>query len=159
MVFLFSGFYETYQFRRHATPTGLQQSSDPTPLTMPTPLSPSQQRLLLTICRNLTWAAEQTKLNTSRDSSATTKSDENWDAFLYIVVVLLFYAVSMLYLVVQYTRREREEAVLEHYYTEYVKREHFSRRCFAVDARTMRVVPDRASCAVVLPSAGRETAL
>ena len=125
---------------------------------MPTPLSPSQQRLLSTICRNLTWAAEHTKHNTSRDST-TTKSDDNWDAFLYIVVVLLFYAVSMLYLVVQYTRREREEAVLEHYYTEYVKREHFSRRCFAVDARTLRVVPERQSCAVVLPSVGRETAL
>ncbi|KAK2176389.1 hypothetical protein NP493_664g01033 [Ridgeia piscesae] len=127
---------------------------------MTTPLSPSQQRLLLTICRNLTWAAKQPKLNTSRDSATvTTKTDDNWDAFFYIVVVLLFYAVSMLYLVVQYTRREREEAVLEHYYTEYVKREHFSRRCFAVDARTLRVVPDRESCAVVLPSAGRETAL
>ena len=47
------------------------------------------------------------------------------DALLYIVVVLLFYACSMVILMIKYVRREKEEAEMAHYYNEYVARERF----------------------------------
>ena len=116
--------------------------------------TPSQQQLMLVICRNVT---EATATSTKGDS-APPNSEQNWDAFLYIVIVLVFYSFSMLYLVIQYTRREREEAVLNYYYTEYVKRERFSSRCFSVDTRTSRLVPDSCdTCAVTI--VGLETSL
>lgn len=47
------------------------------------------------------------------------------DALLYIVTVLLFYSLSMVILMIKYIRREREEAEMEHYYSEFVTREKF----------------------------------
>ena len=47
------------------------------------------------------------------------------DALLYIVVVLLFYAFSMVILMIKYIRRERAEAEMATYYAEYVSREKF----------------------------------
>lgn len=47
------------------------------------------------------------------------------DAFLYIIIVLSFYAISMVLLMIKYIRREEEEMSLDYYYTEFVKREHF----------------------------------
>ncbi|KAK3089552.1 hypothetical protein FSP39_004547 [Pinctada imbricata] len=49
----------------------------------------------------------------------------DFDAFLYIIVVLSFYATSMVLLMIKYIRREEEEISLDHYYTEFVEREHF----------------------------------
>lgn len=46
--------------------------------------------------------------------------------FLYIIVVLCFYGLSMVLLMVKYVRREEEEVSLDFYYTEYVKREQFN---------------------------------
>ena len=54
-----------------------------------------------------------------------TKSTSSHDALLYIVVVLLFYACSMVILMIKYVRREKEEAEMAHYYNEYVARERF----------------------------------
>lgn len=45
--------------------------------------------------------------------------------FIYIIVVLCFYALSMVLLMVKYIRREEEEIFLDYYYTEFVKREQF----------------------------------
>lgn len=55
-------------------------------------------------------------------------NEEGWtyDAFLYIVVVLCFYALSLVLLMVKYIRREEEELSLNFYYTEFVKREAFN---------------------------------
>ena len=47
------------------------------------------------------------------------------DALLYIVIVLLFYAFSIIILMVKYVRREREEASLRNYYHEFVSRDKF----------------------------------
>ncbi|RUS70542.1 hypothetical protein EGW08_021695 [Elysia chlorotica] len=47
------------------------------------------------------------------------------DALLYIVIVLLFYAFSIVILMVKYVRREREEASLRNYYHEFVSRDKF----------------------------------
>ena len=55
-------------------------------------------------------------------------NEEGWtyDAFLYIIVVLCFYALSLVLLMVKYIRREEEELSLNFYYTEFVKREAFN---------------------------------
>ena len=59
------------------------------------------------------------------------------DALLYIVIVLMFYAVAMVMLMVKYVRREEEDAMLDFYYTEFVKREDFARTALmARDDRT-----------------------
>ena len=47
------------------------------------------------------------------------------DALLYIVVVLLFYAFSIVVLMVKYIRRENKEAYLRQYFDEFVAREQF----------------------------------
>ncbi|KAK7495071.1 hypothetical protein BaRGS_00013711 [Batillaria attramentaria] len=47
------------------------------------------------------------------------------DALFYIIVVLSFYAVSIVLLMITYIRREQEETSLDYYYTEYVKRTWF----------------------------------
>ena len=47
------------------------------------------------------------------------------DAFLYIVVVLSFYAFAMVVLMVKYIRRENQEAELSFYFTEFIKRDKF----------------------------------
>ena len=56
---------------------------------------------------------------------ANTRPTSSHDALLYIVVVLLFYACSMVILMIKYVRREKEEAEMAHYYNEYVARERF----------------------------------
>ena len=50
----------------------------------------------------------------------------DFDAFLYIIAVLFFYAIAMILLMVKYLRREEHEADLEFYFEEYVKREKFT---------------------------------
>ncbi|XP_076462525.1 uncharacterized protein LOC143294890 [Babylonia areolata] len=53
-------------------------------------------------------------------------SDEgSLDALLYIVVVLLFYAFSIVVLMVKYIRRENKEAYLRQYFDEFVARDQF----------------------------------
>ena len=47
------------------------------------------------------------------------------NAFWYIIIVLSFYAISMVLLMIKYIRREEEEVSLDHYYAEFVKREQF----------------------------------
>lgn len=50
-------------------------------------------------------------------------SDDEIDAFIYIVIVILFYAFSIVILMVKYMRQEAENARLEAYYLEFVKRD------------------------------------
>ena len=59
-----------------------------------------------------------------------------FDAFLYIVVVLMFYSLSIVFLMIKYVRREQEEATLDYYYDEFVKREKFSGN----------YIPDKRTC-------------
>eukprot|EP00058_Branchiostoma_floridae_P017600 XP_002603089.1 hypothetical protein BRAFLDRAFT_63278 [Branchiostoma floridae] len=50
------------------------------------------------------------------------------NAFIYIIVVLLFYVVSLSILMVQYVRGEKEDIDLIQYYENFVKRESFQDR-------------------------------
>ncbi|KAI8497534.1 hypothetical protein Bbelb_248400 [Branchiostoma belcheri] len=50
------------------------------------------------------------------------------NAFIYIIVVLLFYVVSLSILMVQYVRGEKEDVDLVYYYENFVKRESFQDR-------------------------------
>lgn len=78
---------------------------------------------------NSTSALNHTRTTTTSFPDAATDTLENGfkshDALLYIVVVLLFYALSMVILMIKYIRREREEAEMANYYAEYVSREKF----------------------------------
>ena len=48
---------------------------------------------------------------------------DNSNAWLYILFVLMFYAFSIVVLMVKYIRREREGSKLDYYYDEFVKRD------------------------------------
>lgn len=61
----------------------------------------------------------------SSQSPPTIELAGSLDALLYIVIVLMFYAFSIVILMVKYIRREREEANLRSYYHEFVSREKF----------------------------------
>ena len=60
----------------------------------------------------------------------------NINAFIYIVVVIGFYAISLVVLMIKYVRRENHEAHLQYYYIEFVKREQFRRIGHVIDRRT-----------------------
>lgn len=79
--------------------------------------------------------------NTGRDYSATlqttvinsdcvTKNETtiaHWsnDPLFYIITVLMFYAFSIIILMIKYIRRERQEAEFDNYYYEFVTRDKF----------------------------------
>ena len=50
------------------------------------------------------------------------------DAFLYIIVVIMFYACAIVILMIKYIQGEKNEAHYRYYYEEYVKREEFVQR-------------------------------
>ena len=75
---------------------------------------------------NMTHIICNNGADTQNMTSQTDNHTNEINAFMYIVVVLLFYAISMVFFMVKYIRREEEEATLEHYFTEFVKREKFS---------------------------------
>ncbi|GFO19004.1 hypothetical protein PoB_004550900 [Plakobranchus ocellatus] len=70
-------------------------------------------------------------ISSSGSTPSATAADEGMklsgslDALLYIVIVLLFYAFSIVILMIKYVRREREEANLRNYYHEFVSRDKF----------------------------------
>lgn len=47
------------------------------------------------------------------------------DPLFYIITVLMFYAFSIIILMIKYIRRERQEAEFDNYYYEFVTREKF----------------------------------
>ena len=59
-------------------------------------------------------------------STSVNAAQSEISAFMYIVVVLSFYALSMVLLMIKYIKREREEAVYDNYFMEYVKRDSFN---------------------------------
>ena len=81
---------------------------------------------LLALYRNLTLALESLA-NATKEQAASVDNtpfeDDSSSAYLYIVFVLMFYAFSIVVLMVKYIRREREGSKLEYYYNEFVKRE------------------------------------
>ena len=52
-----------------------------------------------------------------------TELADSTNALYYILFVLMFYAFSIVVLMIKYIRREREGSKLEYYYNEFVKRE------------------------------------
>ena len=88
-------------------------------------------------CENLTLTADPvTSDATTDDGQLVTFEDSN--ALMYIVVVLMFYATSMTLLMIKYIKREREEALLNYYFNEFVKRETFNKNKFVFDKRTAK---------------------
>ncbi len=67
------------------------------------------------------------------------KDDDNGNAWMYILFVLMFYAFSIVVLMVKYIRREREGAKLEYYYNEFVKRDWYrDKNMYDVRGRRIR---------------------
>lgn len=62
---------------------------------------------------------------TLNQSDPVLKGKGSIDALLYIIIVLSFYAFSIVVLMIKYIRREKEEANLREYYHEYVSRDKF----------------------------------
>jgi hypothetical protein len=68
------------------------------------------------------------ELETYKCASTTTlKPEEEVEvqAFLYIVVVIGFYAISIVFLLIKYARRDDEEKNSKYHYSEFVNREKF----------------------------------
>ncbi len=74
------------------------------------------------LIKNLTESLRSSIREESEDSSDGAYN-ESENAWMYILFVLMFYAFSIVVLMVKYIRREREGAKLEYYYNEFVKRE------------------------------------
>lgn len=64
-------------------------------------------------------------LATSPTSTGTLDTESNFNAFLYILIVLGFYAFAIVILMIKYVRRENEEAELNRYFTDFIKRDFF----------------------------------
>lgn len=64
---------------------------------------------------------------TSSESSTVAEDFQKTDkeALFYIITVLMFYAVSIVTLMVKYLRQEKQEAEYTNYYYEYVSRDKF----------------------------------
>ena len=64
------------------------------------------------------------------------QSRSQFDAFLYIVIVLCFYAMCIVMLMVKYIKRENEEAEWDKMFTDFVKREQYIKPYQQIDHRT-----------------------
>ena len=106
------------------------------------PAKPSQESTsdvaaaVAVLCRNVSAldSAElvATTAEPTTESSLTTAKGKgahfgDLGAFCYIIIVLSFYAISIVLLMIKYIRREQEETWLDYYYAEYVKRTWFRR--------------------------------
>ena len=102
--------------------------------------------LLKVLCDNYTFPDGMPKINDQSHSNATEvdgtvptdPGNDEFDALMYIIIVLMFYAISMTLLMVKYIKRERQEAVLDYYFNEFVKRENFNKKKFIFDKRTAK---------------------
>ena len=92
------------------------------------------------LCNNVMDQAIANCSCSANNATATMLSDNGVgvSAFMYIVVVLSFYAVSMVLLMIKYIKREREEALFDYYYLEFVKRESFNAKAKLLDRRTAK---------------------
>ena len=77
--------------------------------------------------RNITDFETTKLLITLCEKNETEVTDFHWsnDPLFYIITVLMFYALSIIILMVKYIRRERQEAEIDSYYFEFVTREKF----------------------------------
>lgn len=86
---------------------------------------------LLELYKNISRSLNQLSKNQRQKdiflSQNTTSSQEHYNdsanAWMYILFVLMFYAFSIVILMIKYIRREREGSKLEYYYNEFVKRD------------------------------------
>ena len=89
--------------------------------------------MVLSIGATTILPTTNTNVTHSCEAPSKTKPTSSYDALLYIVVVLSFYACSMVILMIKYVRREKEEAQMAHYYSEFVAREQFKSPRFQVN--------------------------
>ena len=73
---------------------------------------------------NIIVALNKTKCAETEEIPLDTRPTE-MDAFLYIVVVLGFYASSIVLLLIKYSRKDDEEKFLNNQFSEFVKRDKF----------------------------------
>ena len=79
---------------------------------------------LLSLYKNISRTLEIIRRNgTSKDHVQDRVLDDSANAYLYILFVLMFYAFSIVVLMIKYIKREREGSKLEYYYSEFVKRD------------------------------------
>lgn len=84
------------------------------------------------------FTTTETTTSGLNNTTAHAHDNTNVDALVYIVVVLLVYAMSMTFLMIKYIKRERREAMLDFYFNEYVKRDKFNKLKFIHDKRTAK---------------------
>ena len=73
---------------------------------------------------NLIVALNKSKCDENEEIESGSRPTE-MDAFLYIVVVLGFYASSIVLLLIKYSRKDDEEKFLNNQFSEFVKRDKF----------------------------------
>ncbi len=88
---------------------------------------------LLELYRNISRSLNQLSKNhrpkdiflSSQNSTSSSQEhyNDSANAWMYILFVLMFYAFSIVILMIKYIRREREGSKLEYYYNEFVKRD------------------------------------
>lgn len=80
----------------------------------------------LNVNESASMAANESFKNVNTTDASVDDFRGSLDAFMYIVVVLLFYVCSIVLLMVKFIKRENEEGQLRVYYDEFVKRDHFN---------------------------------
>ena len=80
-----------------------------------------------------------TNLHSTTHLSMQTKPEE-LQAFMYIVIVLLFYAMCIILLMVQYITRENEDAELNRYFTAFVRRDRYNCKVLENNKRRQEVL-------------------
>lgn len=75
------------------------------------------------------------------DIDVTSGSTGQVDAFLYIIVVILFYSLVLLVLMVKYFKGEQDDARYSYYYPEYVEREQDATPPTFVDCNMNKKIP------------------
>lgn len=68
------------------------------------------------------------RISKSDPNQVDEKDTNELHAFLYICVVIFFYACALAIVMIKYMKSEKSEAKFHHYYEEYVRRERFIRR-------------------------------
>ena len=94
--------------------------------------------------------------------TAEPETRSEFDAFLYIVIVLCFYAMCIVMLMVKYIKRENEEAEWDKMFTDFVKREQYIKPCQQIDHRTDKMfeyVKDRLRLFNLKPGISEEPAV
>lgn len=96
---------------------------------------------MLALCNSSLTVAGQANITAVPVQSSVASDHTN--ALLYIVCVIMFYAFSIVVLMVKYVRREREEADQRNFFNEFIKREAFHTPQFQNKLLMQKLFSDR----------------